>query len=105
MAHPPGPPDFVATPLPLLAVACVSAALLAYVARRWILLALVIALPSWLELLSWLSWTSLFDRDGPPFDREALQFLAVMMADSLRLPVAALAGAALAALVRRLRRR
>lgn len=94
MTRAPEPPDFVMTPLSLSAVACISSALLGYCARRWILLAVVIALPQWIDLVGWLVRIPRFGLDG-------LEVLAVMIERSLALPVAALAGAALAALTRR----
>ena len=92
----PMPPDFITAPLPLLAVACICSALLACFAKRWILLALVIALPQWLEFLTWLTRLPLFGPDG-------LEMLAFTL-ELLPLPVAALVGAALGKLAGRFRR-
>jgi hypothetical protein len=93
----PMPPDFVTAPLPLLAVACVSSALLACFAKRWILLAVVIALPQWLDILFWMDRIPLFGWDG-------LEMLAFALRESLPLPVAALTGAVLVKLAGRFRR-
>jgi hypothetical protein len=98
MTRAPEPPDFITAPLPLLAVACVCSALLAYFAKRWILLAGVVALPQWLEILFWMERIPLFGWDG-------LEMLVSVLEQSLPLPMAALAGAALAKLAGRFRRR
>lgn len=98
MVRSPDPMDFDKAPLLLLVVTCISSALLANVAKRWFLLALVVALPQWLELLTWLRWMPLFSGEGQ-------EVFVVMLKRSLALPVAALAGAALAVLVRRLQHR
>ena len=97
MMRAPEPPDFVTAPLPLLAVACISSALLAYFAKRWILLAGVVALPQWLEILFWVERIPLFGWDG-------LEMLVSVLEQSLALPAAALAGAAMAKIAGRLRR-
>jgi hypothetical protein len=97
MMRAPEPPDVVTTPLSLLVVACISSALLACFAKRWILLAGVIALPQWLEILFWMERIPLFSLDG-------LEMLASVLAESLPLPMAALAGAALAKLAGRFHR-
>lgn len=94
----PDPMDFDKAPLLLLVVACISAALLATVAKHGFLLAVVIGLPQWLDILTWLAWIPVFSWDG-------LEMLAFTLERSLPVPAAALAGAALADLVRRLRRR
>lgn len=95
MMRAPEPPDVVTAPLSLLAVACISSALLACFAKRWILLAGVIALPQWLEILFWMDRIPLFSADG-------LEMLASALELSLPLPMATLAGAALAKLADRL---
>jgi hypothetical protein len=97
MMRTPEPPDFVTAPLPLLAVACICSALLAYFAKRWILLAGVIALPQWLEILFWMERIPLFGWDG-------LEMLVSVLEQSLALPAAALAGAAMAKIAGRFRR-
>jgi hypothetical protein len=97
MTRAPMPPDFATAPLSLLVVACICSTLLAYFAKRWILLAGLIALPQWLEILFWMERIPLFSPDG-------LEMLAFTLAESLPLPMAALAGAALAKLVGRFRR-
>ena len=98
MTRAPMPPDFATAPLSLLVVACISSALLACFAKRWILLAGLIALPQWLEILFWMERIPLFSPDG-------LEMLASVLEQSLPVPVAALAGAALAKLAGRFRRR
>lgn len=97
MTRAPEPPDFITAPLPLLVVACISSALLACFAKRWILLAGVVALPQWLEILFWMDRIPVFSWDG-------LEMLASVLEESLPLPVAALAGAALAKLAGLVRR-
>jgi hypothetical protein len=97
MMRAPEPPNFVTAPLPLLAVACICSALLAYFAKRWILLAGVIALPQWLEILFWMERIPLFGWDG-------LEMLVSVLEQSLALPAAALAGAAMAKIAGRFRR-
>jgi hypothetical protein len=97
MMRAPEAPDFLTAPLSLLAVASVSSALLACFAKRWILLAVVIALPQWLEILFWMDRIPLFGWDG-------LEMLASALEQSLPLPMAALAGVALAKLADRFRR-
>jgi hypothetical protein len=97
MTRAPEPPDFVTAPLLLLAVACICSALLAYFAKRWILLAGVVALPQWLEILFWMERIPLFGWDG-------LEMLVSVLDQSLPLPIAAFAGAALAKLAGRIRR-
>jgi hypothetical protein len=97
MMRAPEPADFVTASVSLLAVACICSALLAWFAKRWILLAGVIALPQWLEILFWMERIPLFGWDG-------LEMLASILEQSLPLPMAALAGAALARLAGRFRR-
>lgn len=95
MMRAPEPPDVVTAPVSLLVVACISSALLAWFAKRWILLAGIIALPQWLEILFWMERIPLFSPDG-------LEMLAFMLEQSLPLPLAVLAGAALAKFAGRL---